>query len=209
MIDDVRFSATLPAADVERALSRIVTRALEERGQEISLSLDDIRDKLRGREREVRQEVDSLYEKSLASKKEVEKSLEELKEKINRKANWYLVPVGAIILLTGIIALWALVGSVALKLRDDVAKTVNDVGDLQEQVTGKQATLKILGEDLVKLQAQLEEIRTGTALGQINGRLDKVDIELQRLSREFKELQASKARQQPAPSKPPNARRKP
>jgi DNA-binding transcriptional MerR regulator len=202
MVDDIRLSATLPAADIERALSRIVGRALEERGQEIGLSLDEIRDQLRDRERQVRQEVDDLYERSLTSKKEVDKGLEELKERINRKANWYLVPVGAIILLSGIIALWALVGSVALKLRDDVAKTVKEVGELQEQVTSKQTALKTLGEDLGKLQTQLEEIRTGTALGQINGRLDKVDAELERLSNELKTL--PKARPQSASLRRPS-----
>jgi DNA-binding transcriptional MerR regulator len=173
MSDDgnIQISAALPISEIERVLSRIVARSLEDRAREIGVSLEEVRDAARDKQRQVREEVEALFDKTLATKVDVETRLDDLQEKINKKANRYLIPVATIILLAGILALWAVVGGVVFKLREDVTKADGEVETLKQQVAAKQKDLEKLEADLKEAQGKIKSIMDGTVIGQLDARL--------------------------------------
>lgn len=81
-----------------------------------------------------------------------------------------------VVLLAGVLGLWAILGTVAVKVKDDANATLDKVQQFQVELKTKQQTLVGLTKDLEALQSQFAEIKNTTAfmalLTQVQG-LDK------------------------------------
>jgi uncharacterized protein YoxC len=187
---------------IEAAVAAIVKRELDTRLKGLGTSLDTLSDSIREKSRAVQNDIDQLREKASTVRTEVETKLENIQEKVNKKANLYLIPIASVILLGGILALWALVGGLAMGLRKEANDALIQAGTLRSEIDTKKRELSAMGEEVTQLKTQLDALKTGTVIPEIQKHLTTTDGEITRIERTINaRIDALKPRANPAPPK--------
>lgn len=166
VIDDIRDSAADKQRTMHKELEGLFATSLADKQ-----AIEAIRESAVQKQASVTKDLDSLFTQVATAKRDVENQLDAIRERITRKANSYLIPTATLILLGGILGLWAVVGSMAVQLRTSVNTTLEDTRRLQDNIAGANTNLTKVQQDLLEAQHlvsanqnSIEQLKTANPL---------------------------------------------
>jgi hypothetical protein len=169
------------AADIDASVDEI-RKALTEKQRGMNKELDDLFsvsladkqavEKIRSdafeRQASAAKELDELFKQVSTAKRDVESEIDKIKEKVTRQANWYLIPTATVILLAGILGLWAILGASAVQLRTTVNGTIDEATKLHQSMDTTTTSLSKVQQDLIAAQktvidnqASIDKVKAG------------------------------------------------
>jgi hypothetical protein len=144
-------------------------------------SIEKIRDAAVGKQAQVSKDLDTLFTQVAGAKRDIEDQIDKIREKVTRRANWYLIPTATVILLAGILGLWAIVGANATSLRSTVNSAIEEANKLQGKTSDANAALAKVQQDLIQAQQlvlanqdSIEQIKKQNPFAEHKQALDKL-----------------------------------
>jgi|ERR1039458_6127743 hypothetical protein len=153
-------------------------------------SIDRIRDAALQKQADVTKELETLFSSVATAKRGVEDQLDKLTTQIKTKANWYLIPTATVILLAGILGLWAIVGATAVNLKNTVKDTLEQNTTLQGQIATAMSELSKVQSSLIQAQqmaianqATIDQIKTTNPFADVTQKVGKLTSDYAGLSK--------------------------
>ena len=141
----------------------LVDAAVENRTKEVNGIIGQLRTDVEEKARDVTITIDKLRKEASEARETISKDLDTMKQNVEARANRLLIPAAAIVLLAGIVGLWGILGSVAFKVREDAASTIERIEILKTDLVTKQRDLAGLQDELDSLRSQLTSFRSNAA----------------------------------------------
>jgi hypothetical protein len=150
LMEEARSTFVARQREINKELESVYTVSLADKE-----SVEKIREAAVKKQGEVNKDLDSLFTQVAGAKRDVEGQLDKIRESVTRRANWYLIPTATIILLAGILGLWAVVGANANSLRTTVNATLDEARKLQKETTDGNAALASVQQNLIQAQGMV------------------------------------------------------
>lgn len=183
LIEQVRSTFLDRQREINKELESVYAVSLADKE-----SIENIREAAVKKQGDVSKDLDSLFTQVTSAKRDVEGQLDKIRENVTRRANWYLIPTATVILLAGILGLWAVVGANANSLRTTVNATLEEAGKLHTATTDANIALGKVQQDLIQAQAMV--LSNQTTIEQIKQQNPFADHtqQLKDLSRQYSDL---------------------
>jgi hypothetical protein len=158
--------------DVKNALKPCIDEEIQRLQEMSQRGMDALGDAVDDKRRLLETKVDGLTTRVTQQIKDADKALEDLKDKVTKRANQFLIPISIVILLLGVIAIWATLGSTFMALRSQSTDALAAAEQLKADIASRETQLKDLSAQLATLATYKQ------TLTDLEGRTAKLESQL-------------------------------